>query len=79
MIKQITPYFLGALIGFLISWIILPREKPNTVNYELKTQIQELQYQHKTDSLKAKYTTEFIKFENGDTTYRDSILLHLGY
>ena len=79
MIKQIAPYLVGALIGFLISWIILPREKLNTESYELKTQIQELRYQVKIDSIKIKYATDFTQFEHGDTTYRDSILIDLGF
>jgi len=79
MVKQVLPYLGGAVIGFLISWILLPREPVNTETYELKSEIQELKYQVKIDSIKIKYAADFTQFEYGDSTYRDSILLDLGF
>ena len=74
MIKQLLPYLGGAIIGFLISWILLPREAVNTESYELKTQIQELKYQVKIDSIEIQHAKEYYFFESGDSTYRHSFL-----
>ncbi len=77
MIKQILPYLGGALIGFLLSWILLPREEIDLQPYELQTKIQELQYQIKTDSIEKEWSDKYFQFEHADTATRDSILLSI--
>jgi hypothetical protein len=77
MIKQILPYLGGALIGFLISWILLPKEEIDTQPYELQKEIQELNYQIKADSIEKEWTSKYFEFEHGTTEDRDSFLLDI--
>ena len=77
MIKQILPYLGGALIGFLLSWILLPREEIDTTPYDLKAQNQELRYQIKTDSIEKEWTSKYFEFEHGTPEVRDSLLMSI--
>jgi hypothetical protein len=77
MVKQILPYLGGAVIGFLLSWILLPREEIDLQPYELQKEIQELEYQIKTDSIEKEWQGRYFEFEHGTTEDRDSILLSI--
>ena len=77
--KEAIKYLVGAILGFVIALFTMPKQQINVKEYELQSKIQELQHQHQTDSIKHQIQREFIEFERGDTTYRDSILIHLGY
>lgn len=74
MKKEVVFQCLAALaIGFLIAWVVKPKDAINTEPYELKTKIVELEYNNKIQAIESKYLKKLHLIENADSTRLDSL------
>lgn len=78
--EQITPYLVALALGFMLAWIIKPKEKADTTKQDLQNQITILQSENKIEKFKANEFKRLQKLHDAKTqTDVDSIWVTFGF
>ena len=79
-VKQyLIPCAISLLIGVLATWILKPTQTPNAVEYDLRNEINRLNYEKEVQTIKADYLYKLHFVENATTQEVDSLWNTFGF